>query len=924
MIGWFKRRPDVDARNIVGNIVFGDVNGSLVQLFLQGAPPAEPALPWRQLPADFDPFRFLSWRTRLVPLIGREAALTSLAEWAEQGAGVKARFLTGAGGTGKSRLAAELAAKLKEKKWSAGFAPLDKPAILPLPREGLLWIADYPEENHDTTQALLRALARVEETPTAIRLLLLSRRNAEWWQADVDAAHAADICDSQDTKVSPLDVDDTVTLYRLTYERVVKHLELIRSPIDESAIQLWWSQQPALHGLPLFSMAAAMHGAVEGNAFPTLAGGEIVRALVRRERLRMDNLGRSTGFANFGLSRLIGLAAIPGNLLADDVRQFADPALEIGTPATDRILDSLDAVPWWENHCLPGLTPDLLAAELLIQILSDRPDRATAWLSAAILRSSPQWVGRIERLAYDITRIHGPQENRLSGWLEQIADIPAVPMEVLQPLLLEPSHSATLPLAVRVVQVFAGDTQADDESRATWLHNGSTILASAGDWKGALDLIEKAVDISRGVVADGTSEHFLNLASNLDSLSNRLNEANKLKEAVAASSEAVSIIAQAVDADLASEEKALKLANALNNHSAHLSAVGLRNEAIEAIEGAVQLYRQLAQTGTQSAEWELANSLHNLAQLLRDQEGTSALEHAEGAIEILEGLTAENPVRFEPKLAAALRTLSTLKGRTDDKAGALDAARRSVQILEGLNIQQPRRFDSDLAISYEALALRLHVQNESAEALETIQKAIAIWRDATKQDPDRSSPGLARSLDYMSEQLRENEKAQALTANVEAVDRWRQCATEYPQRFKPDLARSLNNLSNLKSANGDEEGGLSAAREAHETIRPLAAEDPARFNRELAGTLMTLHNRLVKLPNGLPFAIMAIAEATDIFRELVRVNPVLFEPQLAQALVRYSVLLDAAGDSRRDRVAQEAGEVLERLTPREPGQKFRN
>jgi hypothetical protein len=43
------------------------------------------------------------------------------------------------------------------------------------------------------------------------------------------------------------------------------------------------------------------------------------------------------------------------------------------------------------------------------------------------------------RLAYDITHIHGSQENRLSGWLEQIADIPAVPMEALLPLLLEPS-----------------------------------------------------------------------------------------------------------------------------------------------------------------------------------------------------------------------------------------------------------------------------------------------------------------------------------------------------------------------------------------------------------------------------------------------------------------------------------------------------
>jgi hypothetical protein len=155
-----------------------------------------------------------------------------------------------------------------------------------------------------------------------------------------------------------------------------------------------------------------------------------------------------------------------------------------------------------------------------------------------------------------------------------------------------------------------------------------------------------------------------------------------------------------------------------------------------------------------------------------------------------------------------------------------------------------------------------------------------------------------------------------LASNEEAVDLWRELAKEHPQRFKPHLARSLNNLSNLKSANGDKDGGLAAAKEAHETIRPLADEDPARFSYELAVTLMTLHNRLVELPNGWPFAMTAISEAVDIFRRLAQQNPPAFEPQLAQALARYSVLLDATGDSRRDSVMQEAGEIFKRILPK--------
>lgn len=916
MINWLGRRPQFDATNVVGNIVLGDVHGNLVQQFFQGAPPDEPTLPWRDLPTEFDPFRFLSWGTRLVPLVGRDGTLNSLQQWAERDGGVKVRFLTGAGGTGKSRLAAELAASLRDKNWSAGFAVMKEQAILPVPKEGLLWIADYPEENRAATQNLLGALARMEKQASPIRLLLLSRRSADWWQVNVDAAHAADICDAQATKVTSLDENDTVALYRLTYERVVEHLRMSGSKVDETAIRSWWAKQPALHGLPLFAMAAAMHGAVEGNASPTIEGGIIVQSLVRRERLRMNNLGQKNGFANSGLSRIIGLAAIPGRLLADDMRHFADPHLELGIPARERIIDTLDAVPWWEDHSLPGLTPDVLAAELLLQILSDRPDRAAAWLRAAIERSSPQWVIRIERLAYDIKRVRGPEENRISQWLAEIGDMPDAAIDALQAVVLEPSHSATLPLAVHVAKILAGNVQLDDEDRARWLHNGSIILASAGDAKGALEMVEKEVEINHALVASRGEEFDLNLASSLDNLSNRLDEAGRHEEAVTASIGAIGILQKAVAADLASDENAARLANALNNCSGHLNAVGKRAEAIEAIEGSVQLHRRLAKSGQRNLEPEFAMALHNLAQLLPNEQDAAALVLAEEAIEILERLTAENPMRFEPELAGTLRTLSTLRSKAGDDTGALEAARRAVTIRERLIIEQPGRFDSDLAIAYEALSQRLNEQDQSAVAINTMKKALAIWRRLIRENADRYRPDLARCLDHLTAQVRENETAQALVINTEAVDLWRQLATQHPKRYKPDLARSLNNLSNLRSAVGDKDGGLAAAREAYEILLPIAQADP-RFNYELASMLMTLHRRLMDMENATWLAMMAVSDAVDILRNLAKKNPASYDIQLFRALREFLQLLIATGDGRQDAVAQEATETLERVVPRE-------
>ena len=71
-------RRKVDAKGIVGNAVIGDVSGTVIQNFHQGAPPSPPSLVWTPLPKDEDVFRLLQWRTRLAPLVGRDRELGEL------------------------------------------------------------------------------------------------------------------------------------------------------------------------------------------------------------------------------------------------------------------------------------------------------------------------------------------------------------------------------------------------------------------------------------------------------------------------------------------------------------------------------------------------------------------------------------------------------------------------------------------------------------------------------------------------------------------------------------------------------------------------------------------------------------------------------------------------------------------------------
>jgi hypothetical protein len=139
----------VRARDIAGSVVVGGNSGIVYQIYNGGEPPEPPTLPWTpNLPATgpFLIFDLLSWKSRLSPsLIGREQHQQDLLSWATSGPDLRIRLLTGPGGAGKTRLAAEIAESLRKEGWHAGFTPIEAAKARPLSDKGLLLIIDYPE-----------------------------------------------------------------------------------------------------------------------------------------------------------------------------------------------------------------------------------------------------------------------------------------------------------------------------------------------------------------------------------------------------------------------------------------------------------------------------------------------------------------------------------------------------------------------------------------------------------------------------------------------------------------------------------------------------------------------------------------------------------------------------------------------------------
>ena len=79
----------------------------------------------------------------------------------------------------------------------------------------------------------------------------------------------------------------------------------------DGAIDAWRERDSRLHALPLFAMAAAVHGVLEPDDALGIGGPDVVQALVRRERLRLSNISRALGLEERAAARLLGLGPPP-------------------------------------------------------------------------------------------------------------------------------------------------------------------------------------------------------------------------------------------------------------------------------------------------------------------------------------------------------------------------------------------------------------------------------------------------------------------------------------------------------------------------------------------------------------------------------------------------------------------------------------
>lgn len=121
----------------------------------------------RDLGRSPSPLAVLSWHTRSSAFFGRAETLADLSDWCASGAKLSLRTIVGDGGVGKSRLAAELALRMRSKVWDAGLAVPSSPQLQNTSQPRLL-ILGYADEDLKDLEIFLFSLSF--DTESAKRL----------------------------------------------------------------------------------------------------------------------------------------------------------------------------------------------------------------------------------------------------------------------------------------------------------------------------------------------------------------------------------------------------------------------------------------------------------------------------------------------------------------------------------------------------------------------------------------------------------------------------------------------------------------------------------------------------------------------------------------------------------------------------------
>jgi tetratricopeptide (TPR) repeat protein len=818
---------------------------------------------------------------------GRRGELDHLADWC-QGSNFSAKLLTGPGGQGKTRLARELAAIMREKSWTCGLVAVDTDIayiseFLNRLRVPTLLIVDYAEVRPRQVVELIRAgTSRRIETP--LRILLIARSAGDWWEliTKSDLRKTA-----RNVEVMKLDALET-TLHgrQQAYGEAVRDLAVrLGRNVVEVAVPPDIAHRR--YDSALMLQMAALASLLESNGNAANKTPEDI--ILEHEEPYWFNAASTYGIPVHPRTqrRAVAVASLCGATSEDEALSLLADIPGISDQSEDiRLRTAL----WLRDLYPPVDSSETLPTAFLGTL---QPDRIAEHLVGSVTRAEPKLLTNLLQKSSDVVVRHAfiilaraaTHQSHLDKAIEStiaansrlaipaiavapqsenpkvlLAAIDALINSCLQgdtpPLDLLASLSNAIPIESQLlrplslklsrllVNVYMALANKEPESFSphlvTALNGLSVSLAHQGNHTEALLTAEHAIDIQRRLADNDPIRHLAVLGKSLQLLSNRLAQNGRTYDALLAAKEAVEVRRRIADHN--SESSIIELANSQTTFSTLLAQHGMSDEAIEMMQEAV-------------ATFETHSHI--------------------------------NPAAYQHRLGAALVTLSSIQAEIGETAGALAASRRAVGILRVLSDSNRDSHLPTFAKALTCLAGRLMQAGSEHEALQTMEESLEIHRGLALGDPDGYLDQLAEALTVFAVCARKDEReADSIQALREAARIYSGLAELTPGGYLVELSLTLDNLGlSLKKSTSQNEA-IDVLTNAVAIRRQLAVENPAAYSAHLAKSLASLASAL-RDDHQIDEAIEAIKESVDLFNRIGKLNPGQFSKgtEFAESLV---------------------------------------
>jgi tetratricopeptide (TPR) repeat protein len=758
-------------------------------------------------PREISPSELLQAKYEVVPYFDVTGSKSDLLSWCTSKSVTAGRLVIGPGGLGKTRLMIEVAAKLRQKGWMAGFLDraheqadatlrqrwqaLDQ-LIAHGEDKGLLVILDYAEGRQDEVKMLAQRLAnRPEGKSRAIRLVLLARSAGDWWSRLHDETPEVARLFRRDASSA-----DVVALPVIATGQ--QRLDLFNSsmaalkPILVAQGTAPPTDQPRLDRVEIIKTGSgyARPLAIQMEALLYLAsaapepGASGVDVLLRRvlglERNHWDKLIGALGEdrirdLNRGVAQVTAVAGVSTSqaaerlLMADGFYKGRRTARVDVAP----VLADLQKIYGRADGGVASLEPDLVGEHHVASIGDvDLIEACLAWIAsgprAQQMKSGRHLLTVLQRATQPE---HGAEATaRAAALLDHIVrtHIPTLAKEIVEVMTDTPGQLRGLL------------ERALGELGAAALRELDDALPA-----GHLQLLELALDVSD-------------------------------RHATAARMALATVEAERAAPD-ALQHASFEYASARNRFSGRLSDLGRREEALMASEEAVFIFRQLAEARPDVFLPTLAASVNNMGNRLSDMgRREEALEASKQAVGIYRRLTGPQPDAFLPNLAMCLNNMGNRLSDMGRREEALKASEEAVDVYRRLAATGPDAFLPKLALCLSNKGSHHSKLGRPEEALKASEEALDIRRRLAETQPDLFLSDLASSLNNVSSNFSDLDRdEEALKASEEAVDIYRRLAEGRPDAFLPDLATSLSNLEPRLANLFRYEEALKASEEAH-------------------------------------------------------------------------------------------------------------